>query len=440
MNFNNFNLFSKTALSVAALSVATLMSSCSKNDATSQSPAAANNGATAQADAVKGRYIVTMKPEAASSVNLNSIANEKDAVILGDDILAKENINAKLSEDDAFGGFSAGFIMHLTDDQLAKLKKDPRVLSVEADQVMNFIEAQDNSSSAAMRKGHTSTTTTQTSNTTTQAYGFQTVSDATSNGQVIPWGLTAIGGSGTVSGKTAWIIDSGIDFNQPDLNVDQSRSKSFLSSTDGGLYYSATDEFGHGTEIAGIIGAKDNTIGTKGVAPGVTLVSLKAMNRYGSGTLGELVRALNWVATYGKAGDVVNISIGGASASTTVDNAVKAVAAKGIYVAIAAGNGYKDCSTISPQRVIATNVFVVSAIDNTGKFASYSNYGNPVKYAAPGTNVYTTKMNGTYGSVSGTSYSAPYLAGILLLDNGKSSYSGYATSDPDSHPDPIAHK
>jgi subtilisin family serine protease len=422
------------------------MSSCSKNDATSQSPAAANNGATAQADAVKGRYIVTMKPEAASSVNLNSIANEKDAVILGDDILAKENINAKLSEDDAFGGFSAGFIMHLTDDQLAKLKKDPRVLSVEADQVVNLIEAKDNTSAASMRKGHTSsgtttttTTTTTTSSNTTTSYSFQTVADATVNGQVIPWGLTAIGGSGTASGKTAWIIDSGIDFNQPDLNVDQSRSKSFLSSTDGGLYYSPTDEFGHGTEIAGVLGAKDNTIGSKGVAPGVTLVSLKALNHNGAGTLGELVRAINWVYTYGKAGDVVNISIGG-TASTTVDNAVKAVAAKGIYVAIASGNGPQDCSTLSPQRVIATNVFTVSAIDNTGKFASYSNYGNPVKYAAPGTSIYTTQMGGKYGYASGTSFAAPYLAGILLLDNGKPSYSGYATSDPDSHPDPIAHR
>jgi subtilisin family serine protease len=430
MNFNNFNLFNKTALSVAALSVAALMSSCSKNDA-AKAPATNDTGATAQADAVKNRYIVTMKPEAASSVNLTKIANEKDAVALGDDILAKENINVKLSEEDAFGGFSAGFIMHLTDDQLANLKKDPRVLSVEPDQMVNFIAAQDNSSSAAMRKG--------TSNNTTQAYGFATVSDATSNGQVTPWGLTAIGGSGTASGKTAWIIDSGIDFNQPDLNVDQSRSKSFLSSTDGGLYYSPTDEFGHGTEIAGVIGAKDNTIGSKGVAPGVTLVSLKALNHNGSGTLGELVRAINWVYTYGKAGDVVNISIGG-TASTTVDNAVKAVAAKGIYVAIAAGNGYKDCSTMSPQRVIATNVFTVSAIDNTGKFASYSNYGNPVKYAAPGSNVYTTKMNNSYGSVSGTSYAAPYMAGILLLDNGSSSYNGYASSDPDSHPDPIAHR
>jgi subtilisin family serine protease len=430
MNFNNFNLFNKTALSVAALSVAALMSSCSKNDA-AKAPATNDTSATAQADAVKNRYIVTMKPEAASSVNLTKIANEKDAVALGDDILAKENINVKLSEEDAFGGFSAGFIMHLTDDQLANLKKDPRVLSVEPDQMVNFIAAQDNSSSAAMRKG--------TSNNTTQAYGFATVSDATSNGQVTPWGLTAIGGSGTASGKTAWIIDSGIDFNQPDLNVDQSRSKSFLSSTDGGLYYSPTDEFGHGTEIAGVIGAKDNTIGSKGVAPGVTLVSLKALNHNGSGTLGELVRAINWVYTYGKAGDVVNISIGG-TASTTVDNAVKAVAAKGIYVAIAAGNGYKDCSTMSPQRVIATNVFTVSAIDNTGKFASYSNYGNPVKYAAPGSNVYTTKMNNSYGSVSGTSYAAPYMAGILLLDNGSSSYSGYASSDPDSHPDPIAHR
>jgi subtilisin family serine protease len=442
MNLKNFNLFDKKALSVAALSVAALLSSCSKNDMTKAPSNTQDASQAAAADAVKDRYIVTMKPEAASSVNLSQIANGKDAVLLGDDILAKENINVKLSEDETFSGFNAGFIMHLTDDQLAKLKNDPRILSIESDQVVDFITAEKETFSAA-RKGHvqssTTTKTTTSSSSGTTAYGFATVADATANGQVTPWGVTAIGGSGSVSGKTAWIIDSGIDFNQPDLNVDQSRSKSFLSSTDGGLYYSPTDEFGHGTEIAGVIGAKDNTIGTKGVAPGVTLVSLKALNRYGKGTLGELVRAINWVYTYGHAGDVVNISIGG-TASTTVDNAVKAVAAKGIFIAIASGNGYVNCSNMSPQRVIATNVFTVGAVDNTGTFASYSNYGTPVKYSAPGTSIYTTMKGGGYGYASGTSFAAPHMAGVLLLNSGKPSYSAYAKNDPDATPSKIAHR
>src|SRR5678815_3248042 len=112
-------------------------------------------------------------------------------------------------------------------------------------------------------------------------------------------------GYGDGTGKTAWIIDSGIDFDHPDLNVDVKRSKSFLTGNT-----SADDENGHGTHVAGIIGAKNNNFGVLGVASGANLVSLRVLDKDGNGTLSSIIQALAYVNANGKAGDVVNMSIG----------------------------------------------------------------------------------------------------------------------------------
>ncbi len=92
--------------------------------------------------------------------------------------------------------------------------------------------------------------------------------------EIIPWGVTRVGGGITASDKTAWIIDSGIDMTHPDLNIDFSRSISFVKGNS-----SPMDEFGHGTHVAGIIGAiKGNGIGIVGVAAGAKLVSVRVLD------------------------------------------------------------------------------------------------------------------------------------------------------------------
>jgi len=120
---------------------------------------------------------------------------------------------------------------------------------------------------------------------------------------------------------------------------------------------------------------------------------------------------------------------------------VQAVAAKGIYVAIAAGNDSKNADLYSPGRVNGNNIYTVSAVDSLNNFASFSNYGNDVvDFAAPGVKILSTYKGGLYAKMSGTSMATPHVAGLLLLEGKNISYSGYALNDPDGTPDKIVHK
>ena len=124
--------------------------------------------------------------------------------------------------------------------------------------------------------------------------------------QTVSWGATRIGtGDGLATNRTAWIIDSGIQLNHPDLYVDVARSRSFIASSK-----SPADEFGHGTQVAGIIGAKNNEFGVVGVAAGARLVSLRVMDANGAGSVSAVISALNYVAANGTPGDVANLSLG----------------------------------------------------------------------------------------------------------------------------------
>ena len=167
--------------------------------------------------------------------------------------------------------------------------------------------------------------------------------------RLVTWNINRIG-YGNGIGKTAWIIDSGIDFDHPDLTVDQTRSKSFIEGQT-----SADDQNGHGTHVAGIIGAKNNTIGVLGVASGASLVALKVLDKDGEGNLSYIIQALAYINTIANAGDVVNMSVGGESGSAILDQQVKNTAARGIYFSIAAGNEGKLANLSSPARANGSN-------------------------------------------------------------------------------------
>jgi subtilisin family serine protease len=249
--------------------------------------------------------------------------------------------------------------------------------------------------------------------------------------QQTPWGITRVGGgiNVTISG-TAWIIDSGIDFTHPDLNVDQSRSCAFLSKP-----ASAADENGHGTHVAGIVAAKNNSIGVVGVAPGATLVSVRVLNKSGSGTTSGVIAGVNYVGANGKGGDVANMSLGG-GVSPTLDAAVIGASSVVKFV-LAAGNESDDAINHSPARVDKTNVYTISAMDKTNTWAYFSNYGSVVDCCAPGVAIYSTYKGSSYATLSGTSMATPHVTGLLLL--GAIKTDGTVTGDPDGHPDPIAH-
>ena len=252
--------------------------------------------------------------------------------------------------------------------------------------------------------------------------------------QETPWGIARVNGGAAGSFATAWIIDTGIDFTHPDLNVDVARSRNFVEREE-----SALDLNGHGTHVSGTIAAYDNTIGVIGVAPGARVVAVRVLNRRGSGTNSGVIAGVDYVAANGQAGDVANMSLGG-GVSTALDTAVlNASNARGVRFALAAGNEIDNANNHSPGRVNGPNVYTVSAFAIGDKWASYSNYGNPpIDYAEPGSSIKSTWLSGGYNTISGTSMATPHLAGLLLTGSVRAG--GNVLGDPDGNPDVIGVK
>lgn len=255
-----------------------------------------------------------------------------------------------------------------------------------------------------------------------------------SGSQTTPYGITRVNGGVAYTGSNAaWIIDSGIDLDHEDLNVDASRGyNAFTSGRDAGA---PDDNNGHGTHVAGTVAALDNNVGVIGVAAGATVIPVKVLDSRGSGSYSGVIAGVNHVAKYGQLGDVANMSLGGPT-SQALDDAVEAASAK-VKFALAAGNDSTNANNSSPARVNGANIYTVSAHDSSDRFASFSNYGNPpVDYAAPGVSINSTWKNGGYNTISGTSMASPHVAGILLLGN--VSAGGTVTGDQDGSPDTIA--
>jgi subtilisin family serine protease len=252
----------------------------------------------------------------------------------------------------------------------------------------------------------------------------------TTTGQVTDWGVTDVGGPGVpVSGRTAWVIDTGVDLTHPDLNVDVGRSRSFIRDT------SPDDGNGHGSHVAGTIAARNNSVGVVGVAPGAPVVAIRVLDRRGSGSNADVIAGVDYVGANGASGDVANMSLGG-GVSTLLDNAVVAAAAKGVKFVLAAGNESDNANNHSPARANGTNVYTVSAYAKGKVWASFSNYGNPpVDWAEPGASIKSTYKDGGYATLSGTSMAAPHLAGILMT--GAVRDGGAVSGDLDGNPDRI---
>ena len=241
----------------------------------------------------------------------------------------------------------------------------------------------------------------------------------------VPYGITMVRGGTTDqsgSGKTAWVIDTGIDFDHPDLNVDASRSVSFVGGN-------PDDKNGHGTHVSGTIGAKKDNKGVVGVAPGVRLVAVQVLGANGSGSNSGVIAGIDYVADHGAAGDVANMSLGGGF-SQALNNAVVAASSK-VKFALAAGNDGQNANNHSPASANGPNIYTVAAVDSSKKLASWSNYGNPpVDFADPGVSIYSTYKGGGYATLSGTSMATPHLAGVLLLGSVQSNC-GTSSKAPD---------
>lgn len=368
-----------------------------------------NNSATGIGEPIEGQFIISLKPGAETGTQAERAeqADRKiDAVIQDSRIQAVDIISRyKYS----LRGFSA----RLTDEQLGMLRKDDRVRYIEQDRVITLAPPCGTPRNPCDGGG--------------------------GSGQTTPWGVTRVGGP-VASNGTAWVLDTGVDLDHPDLNVDTQRSAEFVSSGPGAK--TVDDGHGHGTHVSGTIAALDNDIGVVGVAAGATIVAVKVLNDRGSGSYSDIIAGIDYVASNAEAGDVANMSLGG-GASQALDDAVINAADQGIFFALAAGNDSDDANNYSPARVESNNVWTISAIDDADVFASFSNWSGPtappVEFAGPGVGVLSLYAGGGTATLSGTSMASPHAAAILLLTGGNPSSDGTASSDPDGDPDPIIH-
>ena len=249
--------------------------------------------------------------------------------------------------------------------------------------------------------------------------------------ETVPCGVGMLGAGRPYTGSNrVFILDTGVERDHPDLILSKNMQFSAYKHRNDNK---AIDRFGHGTHVAGIIGAiANNGIGVVGVAPGVEIVPVKVIDDNGTGTISSILAGIDYVKVKANPGDVVNMSIGG-GAINILDNAVYDISQKGIWFTIAAGNNSGDAAFVSPARTNGKYICTVAAMTCEGTFAFFSNYGEGVvDYVAPGVNICSTSLNGGYASLSGTSMAAPHAAGVILMTNGKPNSCGNVMCEKDN--------
>jgi subtilisin len=326
------------------------------------------------------------------------------------------SITSKYTYNHVFKGFSA----IVPTSMLEALKNDQRVLSVSAD-------------------GNVHATKSNYSEIMACSFLFGCKTDQ----QQSPWGVSRIGANTTENtgeGVHVYVIDTGIDSDHNDLasNISNGYSVEMCLGLD--CANSWDDDQGHGTHVAGTIGALDNNLDVIGVAPAVTLHAVKVLNAAGSGSNSGVIAGIDWVAQQAASLGVpvvANMSLGGSGTKTGTctnngfvgnDNFHRAICNaknQGVIFAVAAGNDGENANLATPAAYDDA-VITVSATNINDDWASFSNWGNgaanwtnpqsaPVAIAAPGVDILSTKSGGGTTTMSGTSMAAPHVAGVLAL-------------------------
>jgi len=247
--------------------------------------------------------------------------------------------------------------MSLSDDEITQLQKDPTVDVVEEDALVHV------------------------------------------DSQIIDWGIAKVNApkawSSNYTGQGVKIaeIDTGIAAH-PDLQV--AGGVSLVSYTQ-----SYDDDYGHGTHVAGIIGALNNDIGVVGVAPNANLYAVKALDNTGSGYISDIIAGIDWSITNKM--DIVNMSFGTTSSSKALEKEVNTAYNDGLLIVAAAGNS--GTSSVKTE----------TAIDENDQRPSWSSTGKEVEVCAPGVNILSTYLDGQYATMSGTSMATPFVTGDLAL-------------------------
>jgi thermitase len=204
---------------------------------------------------------------------------------------------------------------------------------------------------------------------------------------------------------TIAILDTGVDLDHPDL------ANKIISNVNFGSSNTTDDVYGHGTHVAGIAAAMTNNgIGVAGLGYGSTIMNVKVLDDNGMGAYSWIASGIIWATDNGA--KVINLSLGGSSPSSTLEDAVNYAWNNGVVVVAAAGNAG---STTPAYPAYYNNCIAVAATDANDGLTSFSNYGKWVDVAAPGMIIYSTLKDGGYGCKSGTSMASPHVAGLAAL-------------------------
>jgi len=282
-----------------------------------------------------------------------------------------------------------GFTSHLSPAAVEKMRRDPRVKYIEQDQIATMSATQ----------------------------------------FTAPWGLDRIDQSdnplsgsytyaSTGSIVDAYIFDTGLKL---DHNEFTGRVQSGYNTITVGA--SPADDNGHGTHVAGTVG------GTRyGVAKGISLIPVKVLDQFGSGSYAQIIAGIDWaIAHHTTKPAVGNMSLGG-GVSAVLDDAVRRAINDGIVMCLAGGNATSDVSTASPARV--AEAITVGATTKTDELSSFSNFGTGIDLLAPGSSIVSAWHTGVndINTISGTSMATPHVAGAAAL---------YLESFPGSTPDQV---
>ena len=227
-----------------------------------------------------------------------------------------------------------------------------------------------------------------------------------------PWGVERIGArefhskGETGDGASVAVLDSGVDPDHETLEV--AEGKAFAECTGPNCDVEWADETGHGTHVAGTVGARDNGTGVVGVTPTVDLCAIKVLAADGSGYDSDIAAAIEWCADSDV--DVVNLSLGGSDTAQVLEDALAYAYERELLVVAAAGNdgsvggidypaGYDEC-------------IAVGATDDRDEVPSWSARGDGIELVAPGEDILSTAPGDEYAYKSGTSMATPHVAAI----------------------------
>ena len=230
---------------------------------------------------------------------------------------------------------------------------------------------------------------------------------------------------GTGVGVTVAVVDSGVLRTHEDL--DDGRVLSGCDFVNPGGGDGGVDANGHGTFVAGIIAAEPvNGTGISGAAPGVRILPVRVLDQSGNGTYSAVEAGITWAADHGA--NVINLSLGGTSPSSTLLQAMQYASGKGVTIVMAAGNcGDTTCgsfpATVDPvmyPAAYSANVagaIAVGASTQSNSIASFSTHGPYVDLVGPGVGIVSTWgiASTTYAQGDGTSFGAPYVAASVAI-------------------------